>query len=191
MDHYLHTWYFGLCCPSFLQSKADAVCCFQDLVSWAEAQTGYQLQSVHSDWGEYINDNLRTFLSSRGIEHQTLVPRTPQQNGQAERFNHTILEKAEAMCQTACLPPSFCRKQLCISIIANLCVVLTGHLLYLNGMARHLVCHTLRFLGVWHMYSYPKRIVKISYQLRPKKQPLLDMRKTPKDTDSGLLSADK
>ena len=27
----------------FLQSKADAVHCFQDLVSWAEAQTGYQL----------------------------------------------------------------------------------------------------------------------------------------------------
>ena len=62
-------------------------------------------------------------------------------------------------------------KQLCISIIANLCIILTGCLLYQNGMARHLMCHTLRFLNVWHMYSYPKRIVKISYQLRPKKQP--------------------
>ena len=47
------------------------------------------------------------FLSSRGIEHQTSVPRTPQQNGRAEHFNCTILEKAEAMRQTACLPPSF------------------------------------------------------------------------------------
>ena len=82
-------------------------------------------------------------------------------------------------------------KQPCISIIANQCVILTGHLLYLNGMVRHLMCHTLRFLGVWHMYSYPKRIVKISYQLRLKKQPLLIMRKIPKDTDSGLLSADE
>ena len=27
----------------FLRSKADAVCCFQDLVSWAETQTGYWL----------------------------------------------------------------------------------------------------------------------------------------------------
>ena len=35
------------------------------------------------------------------------MPCTPQQNGQAEHFNHTILEKAEAMHQTACLPPSF------------------------------------------------------------------------------------
>ena len=41
------------------------------------------------------------------------------------------------------------------------------------------------------MYSYSKRIVKISYQLRPKKQPLLVTRKIPKDTNSGLLRADK
>ena len=47
------------------------------------------------------------FLSSRGIEHQTSVPRTPQQNGRAECFNHTILKKAEAMYQIACLLPSF------------------------------------------------------------------------------------
>ena len=65
----------------FLQSKADAVHCFQDLVSWAEAQTGYWLRSVHSDQrGEYINDDSRMFLLSRGIEHQTSVPHTPQQN---------------------------------------------------------------------------------------------------------------
>ena len=82
-------------------------------------------------------------------------------------------------------------KQLCISIIACLCIILIGYLLYLNGMVRHLMCYTLRFLDIWHMYSYPKRIVKISYQLRPKKQPLLIMRKIPKNTDSGLLSTDE
>ena len=94
----------GFAALHFLQSKADAVHCFQDLVYWAEAQTGYRLQSVRSDQGgKYINDNLRMFLSSRGIEHQTSVPRTPQQNGQAECFNRTILKKAEAMHHTACL----------------------------------------------------------------------------------------
>ena len=72
----------GFAALHFLQSKADAVRCFQDLVSWAEAQTGYQLRSVRLDQGgEYINDTLRTFLSSRGIEHQTSVPHTLQQNG--------------------------------------------------------------------------------------------------------------
>ena len=47
------------------------------------------------------------FLLSRGIEHQTLVPHTPQQNSRAECFNRTILEKSEVMHQHACLPPSF------------------------------------------------------------------------------------
>ena len=31
------------------------------------------------------------------------------------------------------------------------------------------MCHILRFLDVWHMCSYPKRMVKTSYQLKPKK----------------------
>jgi len=39
--------------------------------------------------------------------HQTSVPHTPQQNGQAEEFNRTVLEKAEAIHQYACLPCSF------------------------------------------------------------------------------------
>ena len=61
----------GFAALHFLQSKADAVHCFQDLVSWAEAQTGYC----------YINDNLRTFLLSRDIKHQTSVCCTLRQNG--------------------------------------------------------------------------------------------------------------
>jgi transposase InsO family protein len=98
----------GFSALHFLRSKADAVTALQDLITWAEAQTGYRLRSIRSDrGGEYINQSLRTFLSSRGIEHQTSVPRTPQQNGRAERFNRTILEKSEAMRQHACLPPSF------------------------------------------------------------------------------------
>ena len=98
----------GFAALHFLRSKADAVTALQDLVSWAEAQTGYCLRSIHSDrGGEYINQSLKMFLSSRGIEHQTSVPCTPQQNGQAEHFNRTILEKSEAMHQHACLPPSF------------------------------------------------------------------------------------
>ena len=91
----------GFAALHFLPSKADAVQCFKDLVSGAETQTGYQLKSVCSDqWGEYINDNLWTFLSSRGIEHHTSVPYTPEPNGWVERFNCTI-------CETACFPPSF------------------------------------------------------------------------------------
>jgi hypothetical protein len=92
----------------FLRLKADAVTALQDLLVWAETQTGYHLRSICSDQGgEYINQSLKMFLSSRGIEHHTSVPRTTQQNGRAECFNRTILEKSEAMRQHAYLLPSF------------------------------------------------------------------------------------
>ena len=95
----------------FLQSKADVVTALQDLVTWAEAQTGYHLCSIRLDQGgDYINQSLNMFLSSRGIEHQTSVPCTPQQNSQAEHFNWTILQKSEVMHQHACLPPSFLKR---------------------------------------------------------------------------------
>ena len=50
---------------------------------------------------------LQQFFTSRGVTHQTSVPHTPQQNGCAERFNRTLLEKAEAIRHNACLPKSF------------------------------------------------------------------------------------
>ena len=39
----------GFAALHFLRSKADAVTALQDLVSWAEAQTGYRLHSIRSD----------------------------------------------------------------------------------------------------------------------------------------------
>ena len=50
---------------------------------------------------------LQLFFCSRDVTHQTSVPHTPQQNGRAERFNRTLLEKAEAIRLHACLPQSF------------------------------------------------------------------------------------
>ena len=78
------------------------------MVSWAETFTGHRLASVHSDQGgEFMSHEFQAFLSSRGITHQTSIPHMPQQNGRAERFNRTILEKAEAICHHACLPKVF------------------------------------------------------------------------------------
>ena len=78
------------------------------MVSWAETFTGHSLTSVHLDCGgEFMAGELQQFFTSRGVIHQTSVPHTPQQNGRAERFNRTLLEKAEAIRHNACLPKSF------------------------------------------------------------------------------------
>ena len=98
----------GYALVAFIRNKDATAQHFKSMACWAETFTGQSLTSVHSDrGGEFLGKELQTFFSSRGITHQTSVPHTPQQNGQAERFNRTLLEKAEAIRQHACLPRSF------------------------------------------------------------------------------------
>ena len=47
------------------------------------------------------------FLASKGIQRQTTIPYTPQQNGVVERKNRTVKEMARTLLQHASLPPSF------------------------------------------------------------------------------------
>ena len=81
-----------------LKRKSDAATIFRNWFVWAEKASGNKLLKLHSDrGGKYISSDLQNFLSENGIEHQMTVPHTPQQNGRAECFNHTLLEKSEAM----------------------------------------------------------------------------------------------
>ena len=57
--------------------------------------------------GEFKSDELRTFLKELGINILTSVPHMHQQNGRAERFIQTIVEKAQAICLEACIPQNW------------------------------------------------------------------------------------
>ena len=39
--------------------------------------------------GEFISAQFRRYLCSEGIQHEFTIPKTPQQNGVAERLNIT------------------------------------------------------------------------------------------------------
>ena len=54
--------------------------------------------------GEYTSHVFEEHLSSHGIRHETTVPKTPEQNGTAERFNRTLLESIRAMLGDSRLP---------------------------------------------------------------------------------------
>ena len=92
-----------------LKCKSDVATAFRNWFVWAEKASGNKLLKLRSDHGgpEYISSDLWNFLSENGVEHQMTVPHTPQQNGRAERFNCTLLEKSKAMQQHACLLPFF------------------------------------------------------------------------------------
>jgi transposase InsO family protein len=92
----------------FLKSKDQCAATLKKFVAWAENQTSEKLQALHLDcWGEYMLGKLQSFLAKKGIEHCLMMPGLPQQNGIAERWNWTILEKAHTSLHSAGLSLGF------------------------------------------------------------------------------------
>ena len=57
--------------------------------------------------GEYKSDTFDLMLKNKGIKILKSTPHTPQQNGRAERFIQTIMEKSETMRLDTSLPDSW------------------------------------------------------------------------------------
>jgi transposase InsO family protein len=92
----------------YLKSKDQFTAALRKFLSWAETQTSKRLRILHSDrGGEYIAASVKEILNQRGIEHHLTMPGSPQQNGKAERFNRTILDKAMAILHTSGLSSGF------------------------------------------------------------------------------------
>jgi len=92
----------------FLKTKDQCAAAFKKFLAWAENQTSDRLLALHSDrGGEYISRATRSILDQKGIEHKLTMPHSPEQNGVAERWNRTILDKARAMMHSAGLSLGF------------------------------------------------------------------------------------
>ena len=74
----------------------------------ASDSTDKKIKNLRSDnRGEYSSKEFDDFLTSKGIKKQRSVPRTPEQNGVAERMNRTIQETARSMLHGAGLSDDF------------------------------------------------------------------------------------
>ena len=59
---------------------------------------GKKLKVLRSDnGGEYTGKQFQEYLRSEGVRHELTVPKTPQQNGVAERLNRTLMETVRTM----------------------------------------------------------------------------------------------
>ena len=86
----------GVAKPICNKSQASGV--IKTVIRMMEKQTGNVVKVVRSDRGtEFLNAVLQNFLAENGIQQQTSAPYTPQQNGNAERYNRTTLEKVRAV----------------------------------------------------------------------------------------------
>ena len=73
-----------------------------------KTETGLKVKCLRSDnGGEYINGRFSEYCVAQGIRMEKTIPRTPQQNGVAERMNRTLNEHAKSMRLHAGLPKIF------------------------------------------------------------------------------------
>jgi len=92
----------------FLSQKAGVLEAFKRYKAHVERQTGRSIKILQSDnGGEYCNQEFDALLADCGIERRLTVPRTPQQNGVAERMNRTLLDMARCLLLQSGLPPTF------------------------------------------------------------------------------------
>jgi transposase InsO family protein len=99
--------YSGFTAVYFIRRKSETFDCFKKWLAWAELQNGHKLAHFRDDkGGEYISEEMIEYMENRGIQREHTIKDSPQQNGQAERYNQTMQQGVTAMIAKARLPPS-------------------------------------------------------------------------------------
>ena len=88
-----------------LKHKDAAFNVFKVYKAEVENHLGKKIKIIRSDrGGEYFSNEFIVFCEDHSIIHECSAPRTPEQNGLAERKNRTFLEMINAMLLNAELP---------------------------------------------------------------------------------------
>nr|GEV88093.1 hypothetical protein [Tanacetum cinerariifolium] len=79
-------------------SKDDAPDFIIKFLKMIQVRLNTPVGNIRTDNGtDFVNQTLRRYYESVGISHETLVARSPQQNGVAERRNRTLVEAAQTI----------------------------------------------------------------------------------------------
>ncbi|GJV13691.1 putative ribonuclease H-like domain-containing protein [Tanacetum coccineum] len=96
------TWTF------FLGTKDETFYVFKKFIALIENQLNKKVKGIRCDNGtEFKNAKLIELCGEKGIKRDYSNPRTPQQNGVAERKNRTLIEAARTMLADSKLPTIF------------------------------------------------------------------------------------
>ena len=91
---------------SLLRKKSEAAGKFMELIHTIRGETGNLVRTLRTDnGGEYGSNEFQTWLTHKGIKHETSAPYTPQQDGVSERGIRTVTEGARS-CLHDCQQPS-------------------------------------------------------------------------------------
>lgn len=91
-----------------LRSKDKTLHATKQFLATVEAQYSSKVAHWMSDaGGKYKSKAFTDMLKDKGIQILQSTSYTPQQNGRAERFIRTMMDKEESMQHEACIPPSW------------------------------------------------------------------------------------
>nr|GFC18730.1 putative ribonuclease H-like domain-containing protein [Tanacetum cinerariifolium] len=92
----------------FLASNDEIASVLKTFIVGLENLLSLKVKIIRCDNGtEFKNVDLNQFCGLKGIKREFSVPRTPQQNGIAERKNMTLIEAARTMLVDSLLPIPF------------------------------------------------------------------------------------
>ena len=91
-----------------LKSKDQVFEKFAEWKALIENSSGRKLKTLRTDnGGEYKSAKFSVYLKKEGVRHEFTIPKTPQQNGVAERMNRTLVEAVRSMLSDTKLPKKF------------------------------------------------------------------------------------
>nr|GEZ32362.1 hypothetical protein [Tanacetum cinerariifolium] len=122
-DYSRYTWTY------FLRSKDETPEVLIDFLRLVQRGLHAQVRIVRTDKGtEILNKTLHVYFVAEGINHQTSVARTPEQNGVVKRQNRTIVEAAQTMLSAAKVPMFFWAEAISIACFTqNRSLVIPRH----------------------------------------------------------------
>jgi len=81
-----------------MKNKSEVADLFEEYEAMSSNRHNRSMKVFRTDNGtEYVNNQMSSYLKSKGILHQKTVRYTPQQNGISERFNRTIMNKVRCL----------------------------------------------------------------------------------------------
>lgn len=93
IDHYSH---FAIC--YLLSHKSEVLEKFKKYYSHVKTKFGTSIERLRCDnGGEYSSIEFKNFCNKNGIKIQYTIAHNPEQNGVAERYNRTVLNKARCL----------------------------------------------------------------------------------------------
>nr|GEZ86566.1 hypothetical protein [Tanacetum cinerariifolium] len=133
--------------------------------------------SVQTDRGtEFLNKTLHAFFKEEGIKHQTLTPRTPEQNDIFEQQNHTLVEAARTMLSASKLPLFFWAEAIATACYTqNRSIVISTH----EKMTYHIINDRkplIKHLHIFGFTCYPTRNGKNLDKIKEKRDPCILVR---------------